>query len=60
MITFRTRPEDGIDWHDISVAGEHEELLAHTIVTKLTECSWEVLVSTGAEEFEPLGEGWLE
>lgn len=60
MITFRARPEGGVDWTEASFSGEDEELLAHAVALRLNECGWEMLVSQSAGEFEPLDEGWLE
>ncbi len=56
MITFRTRPEFGIDWTLISVDGENEEAVASILKARLDSADWTILVSREGGEFVPMDE----
>lgn len=56
MISFRARPPQGLEWDDISFAGENEDLLSHYLSTTLEEAGWEFLVSQDGGDFLPLDE----
>ena len=58
MISFRARPEQGIDWTTITIDGDDEDLLAHAVGARLVECNWEILLPQRVGGDSELDDWW--
>lgn len=58
MISFRTRPEGTLEWTLVTIQGQHEELLGHSLAIRLADSGWEAQAARDGAEFEDVELDW--